>query len=88
MDAHSVAATLRAICRNDATRYDHHERRAWDGRRPAEEGGDIWRSPREMAAGMLRRMHRAGLIAEAETLWDLSDAAIAERLAATQAVST
>lgn len=81
MDARTMASTLRAICRNDATRYDHHDRRAWDGKPPSADGGTIWRTPREIAAGTLRAFRREGLISEAETLWYLSEDEIARRVA-------
>ena len=88
MDARTMASTLRAICRNDATRYDHHARRAWDGKPPETDGGTIWRSPREIAYAALRRLHREGLISEAETLWDLSEDEVARRVAVAVAAET
>ena len=65
----AFAAVLRAICRADRTRYDHHEPRAWDGKRPKEDGGTIWLTPREKAESTLRRLARDGDITAAEADW-------------------
>lgn len=45
---------LQTIYRCDKTRYDHHEKRTWDGKLPEDEGGTIWLTPREMAGQALR----------------------------------
>lgn len=71
----AVAAVLRAICRADRTRYDHHEPRAWDGKRPKEDGGTIWLTPREKAESALRLMARTGDITAAEADWRADDSA-------------
>ena len=52
-----LEAALRSCARNDKTRYEHHEARPFDGRRPAQvEGtaGTIWLTPREIARQALR----------------------------------
>ena len=71
----AFAAVLRAICRADRTRYDHHEPRAWDGKRPKEDGGTIWLTPREKAESALKRMARNGDITATEADWRADDAA-------------
>ena len=81
MDAHDFARVLRAVCRNDATRYRHHAPRDFDGRRPNADGGDIWQTPREIAEAALRRLVRSGEIAEAESWWSRTDHEIGEMLA-------
>jgi hypothetical protein len=45
---------LRAIAMADKARYEHHEKRERDGKRP--EGGTIWLTPRQMALRALERM--------------------------------
>lgn len=42
-----IVAMLQTIVRNDETRFEHHQPRRWDGKRPT--GGTIWLTPREMA---------------------------------------
>lgn len=49
----STVRALQAIVRNDATSYQHHEPRRWDGRTPDADGGTIWLTPREIARQML-----------------------------------
>lgn len=71
----AFAAVLRAICRADRTRYDHHEPRAWDGKRPKEDGGTIWLTPREKAESALKRMARNGDITAAEADWRADEVA-------------
>lgn len=73
--AFAFASVLRAICRADRTRYDHHEPRAWDGKRPKEDGGTIWLTPREKAESALRLIARNGDITAAEGDWRADDAA-------------
>ena len=50
----STVRALQTIVRNDATAYEHHQPRRWDGRTPDAEGGTIWLTPREMARQLLK----------------------------------
>ena len=54
---------LRAVARNDKSRYDHHEARPFDGMRPmqAKDPGSIWLTPREIARRVLREPDLATL---------------------------
>lgn len=49
-----LVRVLSDIIRNDKTFYLHHEARPWDGRNP--DGGTIWKTPREIAAAVLRSL--------------------------------
>ena len=52
---------LRDAARNDNSRYEHHQRREWDRRFPAEDGGTIWLTPREIARRALGEPNLATL---------------------------
>lgn len=49
---------LADIVRADATFYEHHQARRWDGRKPedVDARSTIWRTPRELASGALREL--------------------------------
>lgn len=56
----SIVLVLQQIVRNDETRFDHHQARRWDGRRPGEEGsGSIWLTPKDLAKRALRLLGAA-----------------------------
>jgi len=45
---------LRSCAMNDKSKYYHHQPRARDGKLPKEEGGTIWKTPREIALDTLK----------------------------------
>ncbi len=47
-----MAEALRSIIENDRTYYEHHEPRR-DGKLPREDGGTIWKTPRQIATAAL-----------------------------------
>jgi hypothetical protein len=51
-----LKTALRQCARNDATEYDHHDPRRWDGKKPSESvpPGSIWLTPREIARAVLK----------------------------------
>ncbi len=51
---------LRNAARNDKSRYDHHEPRPWDGKKP-DPDGTIWLTPREIARHALQEPDLATL---------------------------
>jgi len=52
-----LVRALQNIVRLDATSYEHHQPRRWDGKTPDEvSGGTIWLTPREIARGWLKRL--------------------------------
>lgn len=56
-DREELVDFLQEIVRNDATYYEHHQERRWDGRKPREvSDGTIWLTPKEMAIGALRHL--------------------------------
>lgn len=50
-----LRSALRSVIENDGTRYDHHQPRRSDGKKPRELGsGTIWLTPEEIATRALR----------------------------------
>lgn len=47
-----LRTALRNATRNDRSRYNHHEPRPFDGKKPSP--GTIWLTPREIARGVLQ----------------------------------
>lgn len=47
-----LRTALRNAARNDKTRYNHHETRPFDGKKPSP--GTIWLTPREIARSVLQ----------------------------------
>jgi hypothetical protein len=47
-----LRTALRDCARNDRSRYNHHEPRPFDGKKPSP--GTIWLTPREIARSVLR----------------------------------
>ena len=56
IDREQLVRLFQEIVRNDATTYDHHQARRWDRKKPADAGGTIWLTPREMARQALRHL--------------------------------
>lgn len=58
--------TLRGVITNDKTKYQHHEARRWDEKKPHEvDGGTIFLTPRELAQRALH-YYRTDVLSEAE----------------------
>jgi hypothetical protein len=56
LEVERLKTALRRCARNDATAYDHHDPRRWDGKKPGESvpPGSIWLTPREIARAALK----------------------------------